>query len=106
MGAGDRDNAGGVLAAAEAARAAPPGPESPRTVDVLLDGLALRVTDGYAAAAPTLARARYSPKYYVSSWLRVREWSSRSTRDELRVFPRDILKPKHRLSIDLAIRAP
>ncbi|MCW2976771.1 MAG: LuxR family transcriptional regulator fused with ATPase domain, partial [Actinomycetia bacterium] len=52
-----RDSHGAVLAAAEAARAAPPGPESPRAVDVLLDGLALRVTEGYAAAAPTLTRA-------------------------------------------------
>jgi DNA-binding CsgD family transcriptional regulator len=57
MWAGDLDTPGGVLAAAEAARAAPPGPEVPRAVDVLLDGLALRVTEGYAAAAPTLRRA-------------------------------------------------
>ena len=51
------DSSGGVLAAAEAARAAPPGPAPPRAVDVLLDALALRVTEGYAAAAPTLGRA-------------------------------------------------
>ena len=50
----DLDNPGGVLAAAEAARAAPTGPEPPRPVDVLLDALAIRLTDGYAAAAPTL----------------------------------------------------
>jgi hypothetical protein len=56
MWAGDGDNAGDVLAAAEAARAAPPGPEPPRAVDVLLDGLAARLTEGYAAAAPTLTR--------------------------------------------------
>ena len=43
--------------AAEAARAAPPGPDPPRAVDVLLDALAIRLTDGYAAAAPTLTRA-------------------------------------------------
>ena len=48
---------GGVLEAAEAARAAPPGPEPPRAVDVLLDAFAMRLTDGYAAAAPTLTRA-------------------------------------------------
>jgi DNA-binding CsgD family transcriptional regulator len=48
---------GGTLAAAEAARAAPPGPEPPRAVDVLLDGFARRLTDGYAAAAPELNRA-------------------------------------------------
>jgi DNA-binding CsgD family transcriptional regulator len=43
--------------AAKAARAAPPGPEPPRAVDVLLDAFATRLTDGYAAAAPVLARA-------------------------------------------------
>jgi DNA-binding CsgD family transcriptional regulator len=48
---------GGPAAAAEAARAAPPGPEPPRAVDVLLDAFALRLTDGYAAAAPALTRA-------------------------------------------------
>jgi DNA-binding CsgD family transcriptional regulator len=40
-----------------AARAAPPGPEPPRPVDVLLDALALRLTQGYAPAAPLLTRA-------------------------------------------------
>jgi DNA-binding CsgD family transcriptional regulator len=53
----DLDSPGGVLAAAEAARDAPGGLEPPRAVDVLLDGLALRVTEGYAAAAPSLTRA-------------------------------------------------
>ena len=57
MWAGDLDSPGGVLEAAEAARAAPPGPEPPRAVDVLLDAFALRLTEGYAAAAPTLTRA-------------------------------------------------
>src|SRR3954468_8169774 len=47
---------GGVRAVAEAARAAP-SPGSPRAVDILLDGLALVVTDGYAAGAPALRRA-------------------------------------------------
>jgi DNA-binding CsgD family transcriptional regulator len=55
--ASDLDIPGGVLEAAEAARAAPPGPEPPRAVDVLLDAFAMRLTDGYAAAAPTLTRA-------------------------------------------------
>jgi DNA-binding CsgD family transcriptional regulator len=47
----------GVQAAAEAARAAPPAPEPPRAVDFLLDVFALRFTQGYAAAAPAMARA-------------------------------------------------
>lgn len=42
--------------AAETARAAPPGPEPPRAVDVLLGAFALRLTDGYAEAAPALTR--------------------------------------------------
>ncbi len=57
MWAGDLHVPGGVREAAEAARAAPPGPEPPRAVDVLLDAFALRLTEGYAAAAPTMARA-------------------------------------------------
>jgi DNA-binding CsgD family transcriptional regulator len=55
--ADDLNNPGGMLDAAEAARAAPPGPHPPRAVDLLLDGLAIRLTEGYAAAAPTLVRA-------------------------------------------------
>ena len=55
--AGDLDRPGGVLAAAEAARAAPAGPEPPRAVDVVLDALAIRLTEGYEAGAPLLTRA-------------------------------------------------
>jgi len=57
MWAGDLDRPGGVLAAAEAARAAPAGPEPPRAVDVVLDALAIRLTEGYEAGAPLLTRA-------------------------------------------------
>ena len=53
----DVEVVGGAPAVAEAARAAPTGAAPPRTVDVLLDAFAIRLTDGYAAAAPTLARA-------------------------------------------------
>jgi DNA-binding CsgD family transcriptional regulator len=55
--AGDVEVVGGAPAVAAAARAAPPGTAPPRTVDVLLDAFATRLTNGYAAAAPTLARA-------------------------------------------------
>jgi DNA-binding CsgD family transcriptional regulator len=55
--AGDLDRPGGIREAAGAARAAPPGSQPPRAVDVLLDAFAMRLTEGYAAAAPTLARA-------------------------------------------------
>jgi hypothetical protein len=55
--AGDLGSPGGVAAAAEAARAAPPGPDPPRAVDALLDAFGLRLTKGYAVAAPLLTRA-------------------------------------------------
>ena len=51
MWAGDLEHPGGLGSAAEAARAAPPGPQPPRAVDVLVDAFALRLTDGFAAAA-------------------------------------------------------
>src|SRR6476660_7590784 len=57
MWAGDLDRTGSVLAAAEAARAAPAAPEPPRAVDVVLDALAIRLTEGYEAGAPLLTRA-------------------------------------------------
>jgi DNA-binding CsgD family transcriptional regulator len=47
----------GVSEVAEAARAAPPAPRPARTIDLLLDGLATRFTDGYAAGVPPLRRA-------------------------------------------------
>ncbi len=53
---GDLEVAGGARAIAEAARAARSRPTPPRAADVLLDAFATRVTDGYAAAAPALAR--------------------------------------------------
>jgi DNA-binding CsgD family transcriptional regulator len=55
--ANDIDVAGGPAAVAAAARAAFPGAPTPRMVDVLLDAFAIRLTEGYAAAAPAFARA-------------------------------------------------
>jgi hypothetical protein len=46
----------GVREAAEAARTAPPGPVPPRAIDVLLNAVALRMTEGYATAARCLPR--------------------------------------------------
>jgi DNA-binding CsgD family transcriptional regulator len=54
--AGRLAGAGDMLEVCRAARALPP-PAEPRTVDLVLDGLAMIVTDGPAAAAPTLRRA-------------------------------------------------
>jgi DNA-binding CsgD family transcriptional regulator len=47
----------GMRAAAAAARRLPAGPGEPRAIDALLDGLAIRFTDGYAASAEPLTRA-------------------------------------------------
>jgi DNA-binding CsgD family transcriptional regulator len=57
MWAGDLDRPGQLREAAAAALAAPPAPQPPRPVDLLLDAFAMRVTHGYAAAGPALARA-------------------------------------------------
>jgi DNA-binding CsgD family transcriptional regulator len=48
---------GGVLEAARAARAAPAAAQPPSAADLLLDGAASVITDGYAAGAPVLQRA-------------------------------------------------
>ncbi len=53
----DVEVVGGAPAVAQAARAAPAGTAPPRTVDVLLDAFAIRLTEGYADAAPILARS-------------------------------------------------
>src|SRR4051812_44845651 len=47
----------GVRETAEAAQAAPGAPQPPRAIDVLLDGLAARVTEGYSASVPRLRTA-------------------------------------------------
>jgi DNA-binding CsgD family transcriptional regulator len=46
-----------VRETAEAALAAPAAPQPPRAIDLLLDGLARRFTDGYAAGVPSLRTA-------------------------------------------------
>jgi DNA-binding CsgD family transcriptional regulator len=48
---------GGVREVAQAARAAPPPPRPARAPDLLLDGLAVLITDGYRAGVPLLKRA-------------------------------------------------
>jgi DNA-binding CsgD family transcriptional regulator len=47
----------GIREAGEAARAAPAAPKPARASDLLLDGLATRFTDGYAAGVPLLRKA-------------------------------------------------
>jgi DNA-binding CsgD family transcriptional regulator len=48
---------GSVMAVARAAREAPPAPDPPRPADLLLDGYALAITEGYAVGAPVLQAA-------------------------------------------------
>jgi DNA-binding CsgD family transcriptional regulator len=52
--AGDLDSPGALAEAAEAARAAPPPPGPPGAVDVVLDALAVRLTEGHAALGQAL----------------------------------------------------
>jgi hypothetical protein len=47
----------GLREIAEAARAAPPASQLPCAADLLLDAVATRLTDGYAAGVPMLRRA-------------------------------------------------
>jgi len=47
----------GVREAAEAAQAAPGAPQPPRAIDLLVDGLATRYTEGYSAGVPPLRMA-------------------------------------------------
>ena len=52
-----KDSDCGVRQAAEAALAAPPGPEPSSLIDLLLDALTARFTEPYGAALPSLRRA-------------------------------------------------
>jgi DNA-binding CsgD family transcriptional regulator len=57
MYAGRVDADSGVLAVAEAARAAPDAPQPPRSTDLVLDGMARRCTEGPSAGVPALRLA-------------------------------------------------
>jgi DNA-binding CsgD family transcriptional regulator len=46
-----------ATAIAQSARQAPPPPDPPRAVDLFLDGLVVRLTEGHGPAAPLLKRA-------------------------------------------------
>jgi DNA-binding CsgD family transcriptional regulator/tetratricopeptide (TPR) repeat protein len=57
MFAGTLNTGPGVREVARAARSAPPAPHPAGPADLLLDGLAVRFTDGYAPSLPLLRRA-------------------------------------------------
>jgi DNA-binding CsgD family transcriptional regulator len=57
MFAGRLGDGPGVREASEAAQDAPPAPQPPRAIDLLLDGLATRFTDGYSAGVPPVRKA-------------------------------------------------
>ena len=78
MWADDLDTPGGVATAAAAARAAPPGPRPPAAVDVLLGAVVLRLTEGYAAAAPALTRALELLLALNGNELEAGDWLARS----------------------------
>jgi DNA-binding CsgD family transcriptional regulator/tetratricopeptide (TPR) repeat protein len=59
---------------AEAARAGPPAPEPPRPIDLLLDGLATRFTEGYAAGVPPLRSALEAFRDTDGSMARDQRW--------------------------------
>jgi DNA-binding CsgD family transcriptional regulator len=63
----------GVRKAAEAAQAAPAASQPPRATDLLLDGVATRFTEGYAAGVPPLRRA-------IDAFRRVEELTERDAR--------------------------
>ena len=64
---------GGAAGVAHAARAAPPGREPPGHAQLLLRGLAVRLSEGYLPAAPTLREAlrHYRAKPQEVDWLNV-----------------------------------
>jgi DNA-binding CsgD family transcriptional regulator len=55
-----------MAAAAKAARKASPSGETRRAVDLILEALAVRLTDGYVAAAPLLVRALASVRTFYT----------------------------------------
>jgi DNA-binding CsgD family transcriptional regulator len=69
-----------VLETARAARAAPPASQPPRASDLLLDGLALLITEGYAAGAPMLRSAVNSLRDEDISRGEGRRWLSLGSR--------------------------
>jgi hypothetical protein len=89
MFAGHLAGGGDLLEVSRAARALSPPAHPPRPAELLLDGLALLVTDGPAAALPVLrqaARAFASPEIPVEEVLR---WGRMTTEADNALWDRD-----------------
>jgi DNA-binding CsgD family transcriptional regulator len=67
---------GGLVEVALAARATSPSSQPPSPTDLLLDGLALLVTDGHAAGAPMLRRALSAFRSQETSGEECLRWGS------------------------------
>ena len=74
MFAGRLGDGPGVREAAEAARAGPAAPQPPRAVDLLVDGLATRFAEGYAAGVPPLRKALAAFRDVNGSTARDQRW--------------------------------
>ena len=74
MFAGRLGDGPGVREAAEAARAGPAAPEPPRAVDLLMDGLATRFSEGYAAGVPPVRKALVAYRDVNGSTARDQRW--------------------------------
>jgi DNA-binding CsgD family transcriptional regulator len=78
----------GVVEVAEAARAGPPPPRVPHPPDLLLHGLAVRFTEGYAAGAPILKEALRAfrdnavPRAEDARWLWFACWAAADLWDD------------------------
>ncbi|WP_099021672.1 AAA family ATPase [Mycolicibacterium palauense] len=74
---------------AEAARGAPPAPDPPRAVDLLLDGLIVRLTRGYAPAARLLRDAIGAYLNELRSGVADARWHDLTVRICLDLFDQD-----------------
>ena len=74
MFAGRLGDGPGVREVAEAAKAGPAAPEPPRAVDLLVDGLATRFAEGYAAGVPPVRQALAAFRDVNGSTARDQRW--------------------------------
>jgi DNA-binding CsgD family transcriptional regulator len=72
--AGRLEPRGETRRVAEAVQAAPPAPQPPHAADMLLDGLAALVTNGYATGAPMLRQALIAARDKAASQEQAWRW--------------------------------